>query len=338
MRKYLISEKGQFYKANLHCHSTFSDGKQTPEELKKLYMAHGYSIIAFTDHDVLIPHPELKDENFLPLNGLEYEINDKMLDGQEFDDIKTCHFCAIALEEDNLFQPCWHRNGYQFGGALAHRDEVKFDDSLPDYVRAYTSERITDMMLTCREKGFFVTYNHPVWSLENYNEYCSYHGMHAMEMCNYGCWIAGFDEYNPQTYDDMLRNGEKIYCIMTDDNHNINNSCGAYTMIKAEKLEYRTITKALENGDFYCSQGPEIKELWYEDGRIYITCSSAKEVTCVSGRRKIGVWRNGGSPVTEANFPVSSKDGYLRFTVTDESGLHANTNAYFVEDLLKDDK
>ena len=36
MRKYLFGEKGNFYKANLHCHSTVSDGALTPEELNKL--------------------------------------------------------------------------------------------------------------------------------------------------------------------------------------------------------------------------------------------------------------------------------------------------------------
>ena len=34
MRKYLISNEGSFYKANLHTHSTVSDGRLTPEELK----------------------------------------------------------------------------------------------------------------------------------------------------------------------------------------------------------------------------------------------------------------------------------------------------------------
>ena len=46
MKKYLLPEKGQFYKANLHCHSTVSDGHLTPEEIKKHYMAHGYSVVA----------------------------------------------------------------------------------------------------------------------------------------------------------------------------------------------------------------------------------------------------------------------------------------------------
>ena len=34
MKKYLLQENGNFYKANLHCHSIVSDGAFTPEELK----------------------------------------------------------------------------------------------------------------------------------------------------------------------------------------------------------------------------------------------------------------------------------------------------------------
>ena len=64
MKKFLIPEEGNFYKANLHCHSTVSDGLWTPEEIKERYMAEGYSVVAYTDHDVLIPHKELTDDSF----------------------------------------------------------------------------------------------------------------------------------------------------------------------------------------------------------------------------------------------------------------------------------
>ncbi|GEM_PF-2916627 len=30
MRKYLLPEDGMFYKANMHCHSTLSDGEFSP--------------------------------------------------------------------------------------------------------------------------------------------------------------------------------------------------------------------------------------------------------------------------------------------------------------------
>ncbi|MBO7741443.1 MAG: hypothetical protein J6S21_02715, partial [Victivallales bacterium] len=38
------------YKANLHCHTTRSDGKFSPQEAIKLYKDAGYDILALTDH------------------------------------------------------------------------------------------------------------------------------------------------------------------------------------------------------------------------------------------------------------------------------------------------
>ena len=340
MKRYLLPETGAFYKANLHCHSTLSDGSLSPEEIKKIYMEQGYSIVAYTDHDILIPHPELKEENFLPLNGIEMEVNEEK--DADFSLIKTCHMCFVALEEDNITAPCWHRSKYRFGNAPKFEHLVKFDETQPDYERAYTPERISDMMRIGREKGFFVTYNHPTWSLENYAEYSRYENMNAMEIVNFGCVVTGYDDYNAKAYDDMLRCGKRIYCIATDDNHNRYeigsrdfDSFGGFTMIKADKLEYRTITKALEEGHFYASQGPSIHALWVEDGKIHIECSEADRIILTTGIRRTDiVFAENGVPVTQADFAVRPDDGYVRITVIDARGDHADTNAYFVEELL----
>ena len=69
MKKYLLPNEGNFYKANLHCHSSLSDGTLTPKELKDLYKANGYSVLAYTDHDIFIPHNELTDDSFVALSG-----------------------------------------------------------------------------------------------------------------------------------------------------------------------------------------------------------------------------------------------------------------------------
>ena len=53
----LLPTSGNLYKTNLHCHTNVSDGRLSPAEVKELYMAHGYSIVAYTDHEVLIPQP-----------------------------------------------------------------------------------------------------------------------------------------------------------------------------------------------------------------------------------------------------------------------------------------
>ena len=331
MRKYLLPEEGSFYKANLHCHSTVSDGRWSPERIKQEYMAKGYSVIAYTDHDVLIPHPELTDEHFVALSGYEMEIDEVRQDGKQG---KTCHMCLIALEPDNVKQVCWHRSKYLFGNARNYRERVRFYDE-PDYERSFTHECISDMMRWGREAGFYVTYNHPVWSLEDFRDYSGYEGMHAMEICNWGCVVEGYNDYVPQVYDDLLRLGRRIYCIGADDNHNsIEDSFGAFTVIKAPELTYRAITRALLDGHFYASQGPEIHALWVEDGRIHIRCSDARKIECnFDIRRAFCAWSRPGEPLQEASFPLPERASYVRLTVTDFEGNHANTNAYWLDEL-----
>ena len=73
MKHYLIPENGQFYKANLHTHTTCSDGCKSPAEIKEIYMAQGYSVVAFTDHEVMIDHSDLSDESFLAITAYEVD-------------------------------------------------------------------------------------------------------------------------------------------------------------------------------------------------------------------------------------------------------------------------
>lgn len=340
MKKFLLPESGNFYKANLHCHSTISDGKLSPEELKEAYKAHGYSIIAYTDHDIMIPHPELDDDNFLALTGYEMEVTE-VNENLVWNKRKTCHMCLVALSRDAK-QVCWHREKYIFGNTKNYIDKAVIDDTKPDFERAYTPECISTMMKMGRDAGFFVTYNHPTWSMEDYSNYINYDNMNAMEMVNYGCVVVGYDDYNPRVYDDMLRAGKRIFCISTDDNHNIQpldsvmcDSFGGFTMIKADKLEYETVTKALSEGNFYASEAPLIEELWFEDGVVHIKTSPARTIEFTTGvRRCVVKHAQPGETITEASCKVEPEHEYIRVTVIDENGYHANTNAYFTDELF----
>lgn len=333
MKKYLISENGNFYKANLHCHTTVSDGKLTPAEIKEEYMRHGYSVVAYTDHDVLVPHYELNDENFLALNAYEIEVNESG-DIPATRSPKTCHICLVALEPDNITQVCWHRSDYLFSNSVKYADKVKFDETLPDYVREYTHEGINDIIKKGREGGFFVTYNHPCWSREDYSDYSGYEGMNAMEMMNYGCIVVGYEDYNSRVYDDLIKQGKHLFCIGTDDNHQTYDMCGAWTMIKAPALEYRKITSALEAGDFYCSEGPEIKELYVEDGQVHITTSPVRSIVYIAVSRDGKMEGFKETPVTSASFTLRPDHVAFRIQVVDFSGKRAYTNYYFIKDLL----
>lgn len=336
MKRYLLPETGEFYKANLHCHTNVSDGKFSPEEVKAMYVKQGYSIIAFTDHELLIPHPELRDEHFLPLNSVEMDITERIPVGSNKYDKRTCHLCMIALEEDNVLQPCWHRTKYQWNENLKrYAPQVKFDENEPDYERVYTVRGVNDMIRRYREAGFFVTYNHPIWSLELPEDYLRYEGMNAMEIYNHSSYhVVGCDEYVPHIYDAFLRLNKRIFAVATDDNHSDRDACGGYVMIKAPALEYRDVTRALEAGYYYSSNGAEIKALWFEDGKIHVECAPASKIAFSSGVRRNRTVHSAEGTLTEAAFDVIPEDKFVRITVTDKNGKFAHTNAYFTDDLL----
>ena len=243
--------------------------------------------------------------------------------------------CLVALEPDNLKQVCYHREKYLFGNAVNQRDKIDFYRDEPDYERSYTTACGSDMMKQGREHGFFVTYNHPTWSGEGYEQYMNYEHMHAMEIWNSGCNCEGFDEYNPRVYADLLRGGKRIYCIGADDNHGTREIGKAWIMIKADQLEYRTITKALEAGHFYSSEGPEIHQIWVEDGVIHVECSDAAMIRFTYVDRRVNMFRaEEGKCLNEAQVELYPLAGYVRVTIEDHAGRRAESNAYFLDENL----
>ena len=268
MKKYLLPKTGNFYKVNLHAHSTISDGSLTPSQIKEEYLKRGYSAVAFTDHNILLPHHDLTDENFIALTGIEYDFYegwnpDFKPDGKTYLTWKGTHVNFIALDPENDIQPCYHSTKYRMiGNGENYRHLVKYDKTLPDYERIYSPKGVSDLMKIGRDNGFFVIYNHPSWSLENYNDYVNYHGYHAIEIHNSGSIMGGtLTDYCPYVYDDVLRAGvERAICVASDDNHNhgysalgspLCDSFGGFTCVKAEKLTYKDITDGLIKGNTY---------------------------------------------------------------------------------------
>ena len=340
MRKYLIKNEGNFYKANLHCHTNVSDGKLTPEEVKELYKGAGYSVVAYTDHDVMITHHDLTDDAFLALTGFEAEFNANYPSGKDY---KTTHICFIAGKRDCDVHPIWNPETAYIGNAPQYHDKMKYDPEGFTTVRSNSAECINSSIKRARDAGFFITYNHPAWSLDDYPQYTQYEGMHAMEIYNHDCEVFNYIGYMPSAYDDMLRLDKRIYAVAADDNHNAYpadsygfDSLGGFVMIKAEKLEYEAITDSLFSGDFYASTGPEIKELYIEDGKVKVKTSAAISIAMSTARRNTqNKLAKRGSYISEAEFILDSSEKYFRITVNDENGGHANSRAYFVDEILE---
>lgn len=344
MKHILLPENLNYYRANLHCHSTISDGRKTVEELKRDYMAHGYSAVAFTDHEIFLTHNDLTDENFVALNGYEISFDDgapRIPLGR-----KTCHICLVALDPENNRQVCYNREKYLWGNAVNYRAQIVYDENQPDFIKHYDAETIQKAIDTGRGNGFFVTYNHPDWSRETFEDFTAIKNLDAMEIVNFSSVIHGYDDDNGHCYNDML-NTCPLYCVGTDDNHNREqdsdprcDSYGGYTMIGAEKLGYKELTEALSKGCFYASTGnyvhvgPEIRGLEYEDGVVRIKTSPVASIQIITAsRNSLNRVAPEGETIDCAEFTVPDKELWFRLVARDLKGYKAFTNAYYPENM-----
>ena len=334
----LIKKDAPQYKANLHCHSTNSDGKLTPLELKEAYKKEGYSVLCITDHEYPCDHSVMNEDGFLMLTGYEAYIRKfENAVGEVF--TPEIHLNLIAKEPDNLAYVCWNDSYCKY-----EKDPVKrasFNKVGSQETRRYDVDYINKFVKTANENGYLCTYNHPTWSLEEWTQIEQYEGFLSMEMCNYSSYLLNGLEYNADLYDYLSRKGKRIYCHSADDNHNGRpfgtpgcDSFGGFAMIMAEKLDYPSIISALENGEFYSSMGPIIHSLKIENGRISVECSDAKQITVhLGGRNTLRAYGSKEAPVTEAEFTLSNEYKYIRISVEDFEGKRADTRAFFPDEI-----
>lgn len=340
MRKYLLPSEGNFYKVNMHSHTDLSDGKMTPEEVKQAYVEQGYSAVAFTEHFVLFDVSYLCDENFVAINAYEYDFADEekpafcFYEGapHNFSHKEAVHLNFFAKTQDVTKQVCFNPAFVKPYIKKAPEDVEYVGTN--DFVKEFSIECINHVIKQAKDNGYLVVYNHPNWSLNTYPLYSRLEGLDGLEIANGASNRSSDIDYTPRVYDEMLRCGKRIICVGGDDNHKPHHCFRAWTMVKAPSLSYDNLMKSIENGDCYSSCGPEIHELYVEDGAVHIKCSDAVGIYyTTAGRRKGCVLSKEGVPVTEATFEIDPEDFYFRISVRDARGEHANTRAYFLDEL-----
>lgn len=326
-----------YYKANLHTHSNISDGAMSVEEMKAHYKSKGYQILAMTDHNLTIPHNDLTEPDFLMITGVEADM--PLANAQ-----KTCHLCMLSKDPDSNWIP------FRDPDKLPHMAEYEKLCQSEELPQGYSPENINRVIAKANEKGFLVTYNHPAWSLEYYEDYSKYEGLWAMEYFNSGCDGGGYEEDNGWVFREFLNIRKDLMPIMADDAHNVLHGKSGYpcagiawTMVGAEKLEYDCVMDALARGDLYSSTGPEIHSLTWDEGILRLTCSSAAKIRLIKNRRPDRmVW---GEGVTEAEFDLrkwmalsqDDPDAWFYVVVTAADSTYAVTRAFRPKELLENE-
>lgn len=277
--KHLLPQVPKYFKTALHCHTNISDGGPTPEEMKELYKSHGYQVLSITDHNIIVDHSALNEENFLLLTGAEYNINEPGWAERRLW-VKTYHLNFIAKRPDNLWQPFIPKAPKE---ESRHYLEKVTDGGFP---WVYDLDNINAMIAEANRQGFLVMYNHPCWSLQTYPDYAGLKGLWGMEICNNDSSSGGFaDRDNTHVYADLLNLGNDLVAVGADDAHGGKRVGGAWVMVGAKALTYEAVIDAMEKGQLYASTGPEIRELSLEDGILHIACSDAQAILVQTGTR-----------------------------------------------------
>ena len=330
--KYLLPPV-KFYKASLHTHSTVSDGKLTPQEIKDAYKALGYSILALTDHHLTAAHPELDEEDFITLTSNELGLDSEDYAPPQSFFGQTYHFNIIAKRPDNIWQP------YPPKAAVANKNpELVAKARWDERERICSTQCANEIIKRANEEGFLVIYNHPTWSGQRYPDYIPLEGLWALEIRNTHNCMMGYDDNNSKAYEDFLMEGKRLCVVAADDTHRTHTIGGSFTMIGAEKLSYESVIAAMEKGDLYASCGPLIHSLTLDGTILRIACDEAAEI-CLETQARHAQRKAGG--ITEAEFDISvwmekSKEdpnAFFRLTVYAPDGKYAATRAYYLDEL-----
>lgn len=309
--QYLLPKEGNFYKANLHCHTNLSDGTFTPEDVKAAYRLRGYQVVAYTDHRICVDHSDLNDPSFLALTGTE--LDDRTSPAESGWD-QCCHICCIARTpgtRENMMQ-------LEHGGVEAYNRTIE----------------------KLQKEGFIVHYNHPIWSAQPESVYTALRGVSGFEVFNHDAELYGAEGNGLPNYALFLKSGQRAYPVAGDDNHNISrprrfvtDSFGAFTMIKAKELTYECIISALDAGHVYASTGPEVLEYTLQGKKLSVKCSPVSRVMLKSAW--VGINRQNvimlSDLITEATFDLSEVHGFAYIVMWAQDGSVACTAPVYEE-------
>lgn len=294
-----------FLKGALHVHTTRSDGMGTPEEVIRLHHENGYDFMALTDHNI-VNHINHADVPMTMLSGIERDLR---LPGRKYDKPHCVHVVGVGVPNDPAAPGQDVYPGHAGNGECGADAQPMIDDM--------------------HRWGMKTIYAHPEWSGTTYQDFGMLQGNFAMEVWNTGCAIENGLDMNAPYWDEALDAGQIIWGVATDDGHPMEQHGKGWVMVAADN-DAESILSALEEGAFYASCGPVIKDFYVEDGVAHVACSSVKAIQFISLRHPLPCRRDPDGNMTHAECKLPEGLKYIRASVVDAEGNRAWTNPIFL--------
>ena len=328
------------FKANLHCHSTHSDGILSPQEVADLYVAEGYRILCIADHDAYgdqdgdgvhdwnldgavmsraRPRGEGSKPHF-PCSedaGREAYVRDYTRTAAEqgrpwveenWKIERDGEFLLLPGFEDHFTGPHIVVNGFPISEEGS--DVARFRGTT-DY-RAVTQKAGGVVFLPHPnewedEPEFFL--DHPERrcfdGIEVVNGYVMRHGRQENPTGNTG--------FARRLWDGILSAGVSCWGYGNDDMHTVGREGGAepfsaWAEVWANSLSVEEVLRVLRTGGFYATTGVAVSSLTLENGNICVATENASRIRFVG--------RGGGTLLetesSSAEYRVAGDEEYVR--------------------------
>ncbi len=292
-----------FLKGALHCHTTRSDGRGTPEEVIRLHHANGYRFMALTDHNIVNHINHCPEVAMTMLSGIERDLR---LPGRSADKPHCVHVVGLGVPGDPAAPGQDVRPEHAGEGSTAADAQTMIDE-----MHAWNMKTI---------------YAHPQWSGTTYRDFGVLKGNIAMEIWNTGCALENGLDDNAACWDEALDDARPVlWGVAADDGHPVEQHCKGWVMVSSDN-DAQSILDALEAGEFYASCGPVISDFYIEDGEAHVVCSPAASLQFVTLRHPLPCRRDSHGQLTHAECRLPEGLKYVRAVVMDAQGRRAWTN------------
>ncbi|MCD6415733.1 MAG: CehA/McbA family metallohydrolase [Planctomycetes bacterium] len=285
---------GEWYKANLHTHTTASDGQATLQERIDQYRSRGYSVLAITDHDVVSDAAGGSTESFLIIDGVEFGI-------MPFDDDRFYHLLCVNAP-----------------AGLTVPEKTDMNQAIAQ-VKASGAE--------C-----FIA--HPYWSSNTIRELAPLKGYTGIEVFNSGCQGIGkgcssvhWDQLLGAGIRTPAIGVDDVHSL-----DGSLDRFGGWTMLKMPELSLPAVLDALRTGCCYASSGAEILDFQVDGTAASLRCPPAREIHFMANSYCGASFYAGDGPLlTEAQADLGGMCKYIRAEVVDAKGKRAWTNPVFTQ-------
>lgn len=276
----LFHTSDNWYRGNLHMHTTLSDGKLAPEDAAELYRKAGYDFIALTDH--WVQGKTRMDNGFLILNGCEWDTGGLLP--------PLYHIVGVGMDSMVTLKRTDHSGPQQIINAIKNAGGIA--------ILAHPAWSVTNPQDCLALTGLA--------GVEIYN---------SMSGVPWNGRRADSSEF----IDICATLGKPFRCMAADDSHCYNGEqTRSFIMVKAADLSPDSIKKALADGFFYASQGPLFESICIEENCINVRCSQVETMVFYSNTAwcKDRVATGG---ITSASYQIKPTDTYVRVELIDKN-------------------